>query len=118
MKKCLMSIISLVLAMLMVSPAFAMDIPHIEGKLELRGGVAFGMMQDDIVKFEKGKGNTGYDTVTDDDDSQIYDHRIDYKTEIAGIGNSHLRYFFDKQNNFIGMSYLFGEGNSPVNGNC
>lgn len=119
MKKITMSILSLVLAMVMVSSAFALDIPHIDGNLELRGGVTFGMKQDDIVAFEKGKGNTSYETSTDDDNSKIYDHRIDYKTEIAGVGNSnsHLRYFFDKQNNFQGMSYHFGEGDHPVNGN-
>lgn len=117
MKKVTVSILSLILAVLMVSTAFALDITHIEGKLELRGGIAFGMTEDDIVKVEAEKGNTGYNTVTDDDNSKIYDHRIDYKTEIAGIGNSHLRYFFDKQNNFIGMSYHFGEEDNPVNGN-
>ena len=55
MKKVTMSILSLVLAVLMVSSAFALDIPHIDGNLELRGGVTFGMKQDDIQMMTTAK---------------------------------------------------------------
>ena len=108
----------LIILILLVQTSFAeaLEIPHIDGNMELRGGIYFGMTLADVVKFEESKGNVDYETTSSDD--KIYTKRIDYTTEIAGVDNnySHLRYFFDQQDVFVGMGYNFGEGNHPVNG--
>lgn len=117
MKRFVAIALALFMMLVQVSSYAASDIPRVNGNLELRGGIHFGMTLSDVVAFEQGKGNSNYKTNTADD--EIYEYDIDYTTTIAGVNSSygHLRYYFGQQDSLIGMGYMFGEGDHPVNGN-
>ena len=120
MKKVSSFVLALFLMMICTSTSYAEipNIPHISENLELRGGISYGMTKNEVTQFETEKGNTDYKT-KDSSDAKVYNYCIDYTTEIAGVNSqySHLTYYFDEQNNLLGMGYSFGDGDHPVNGN-
>ena len=109
--------LTLILSIFLIvsSNAESLDIPRISESLSLRGGIKSGMSLNEVIQFESNNGNTDYSSGKERSEL-IYKKEIHYSTNIAGYDYSTLFYFFDKQSTCMGVGYIFGDGDHPVNG--
>lgn len=110
MKKITALMLSMVMIILSVTSASAMEIRQMDGNMQFRNGITYGMTMEDVIAFENSKGNTEYET-SENDDAEVYSRSISYSSEVGGEPAT-LMYHFDQKDTLIGMDYNFASDNN------